>query len=57
MMSADIKIIDFDVGFVSGMTFDYMQSKLYWLDSFSNAIKLSNLDGSQRSTFLRMIVC
>ncbi|KYM77742.1 Vitellogenin receptor, partial [Atta colombica] len=54
MMSADIKIIDFDVGFVSGMTLDYIKSKLYWLDSFNNAIKLSNLDGSQRSTFLRM---
>ncbi|EGI60778.1 Vitellogenin receptor [Acromyrmex echinatior] len=54
MMGSDIKIIDSDIGFVSGMTIDYVKSKLYWLDSFNNAIKLSNLDGSQRSTFLRM---
>ncbi|KAG5307229.1 VGR protein, partial [Acromyrmex insinuator] len=54
MMGSDIKIIDSDIGFVSGMTIDYVKSKLYWLDSFNNAIKLSNLDGSQRNTFLRM---
>ncbi|XP_018311386.1 vitellogenin receptor [Mycetomoellerius zeteki] len=52
MMGADMKIIDSDVGFVSGMTVDYIKSKLYWLDNFNEVIKLSNLDGSQRSTFL-----
>ncbi|KYN23000.1 Vitellogenin receptor [Trachymyrmex cornetzi] len=54
MMGADMKIIDSDVGFVSGMTIDYVKSKLYWLNNFNNVIKLSNFDGSQRSTFLRM---
>lgn len=57
MMGADMKIIDSDVGFVSGMTVDYIKSKLYWLDNFNEVIKLSNLDGSQRSTFLSTNVC
>ncbi|XP_011062100.1 PREDICTED: vitellogenin receptor-like, partial [Acromyrmex echinatior] len=53
MMGADMKIIGSDISFVSGIAIDHIKSKLYWLDSFSKTIESSNLDGSQRSMFLR----
>lgn len=53
MMGANMKIIGFrDIGVVSGMAIDHMKARLYWSDSFRKTIESSNLDGSQRSTFL-----
>lgn len=57
MAGADIKIISFHVGMVSGMAIDNIKSKLYWSDSFHKTIESSNLDGSQRNTFLITSVC
>lgn len=57
MAGTDIKIISFHVGMVSGMAIDYIKSKLYWSDNFHRTIESSNLDGSQRSTFLSTSVC
>ncbi|KYM95319.1 Vitellogenin receptor, partial [Cyphomyrmex costatus] len=53
MMGTDMKIISSDAGFVSGIAIDHIKLKLYWSDSFTKTIKSSNLDGSQRSIFLR----
>ncbi|XP_011694235.1 PREDICTED: vitellogenin receptor-like [Wasmannia auropunctata] len=51
LMGVDMKIIGSTAGFVTGITIDYIRSKLYWSDDLGK-IESSNLDGSQRSTFL-----
>ncbi|XP_032691228.1 vitellogenin receptor-like isoform X2 [Odontomachus brunneus] len=54
MMGSNMKIIGSrNIGVVSGMAIDHIKSKLYWTDSFYKTIELSNLDGTQRSTFLK----
>ncbi|XP_072743249.1 vitellogenin receptor isoform X2 [Anoplolepis gracilipes] len=53
MMGNNMKIIGFrNIGVVSGMAIDHMKARLYWSDSFHKTIESSNLDGSQRNTFL-----
>ncbi|XP_050452085.1 vitellogenin receptor isoform X1 [Cataglyphis hispanica] len=54
MMGNNMKIISFrDIGVVSGMAIDHMKARLYWSDSFRKTIESSNLDGTQRSIFLK----
>jgi len=48
-----MKIIVSDIGLVSGMSIDLLNSKLYWSDSFRKIIESSNFDGSERKIFLR----
>jgi len=55
MIGADMKIIVSDIGLVSGMAIDLLNSKLYWSDSFHNIIESSNFDGSERSRFLSTV--
>jgi len=48
-----MKIIVSDIGLVSGMSIDLLNSKLYWSDNFYKIIESSNFDGNERRKFLR----
>ena len=41
-------LIDNNLGSPSGLAIDWVTEKLYWTDSETDRIEVSNLDGSQR---------
>ena len=49
-------IIDVDVRDVGGMAVDWITHKLYWTDHDLEAIFVSNLDGSHRTTLVSPLV-